>query len=96
MKQFRSILIASISFSVIAVFMWGLAIGWSATHECATAMPLDRAGAVAASVLAGVWWALLLLLRAERDRVILLRTLAGAVQDRATGEQRALRAVSSR
>jgi hypothetical protein len=85
--QFRPILIAliaSISFTAVAVILWGLAIAWAA--ECLTpaAAPLDRSAAVAVTVLAGLGWALVAVLRwavkelraAERDRAALIRTLA--------------------
>lgn len=97
MPRFRPVFIASAFFTLTALVMWGLAIDWSADHECTTAMPLDRAGATAATVLAGVWWATLVLLRADRGRTVLIRTLAGAVQaQEPPAEAVPLRVVSSR
>lgn len=76
MRQFRSITITSISFTAIAAVMWVLAIAWGAAHVYMTALPLDRSGAIAATGLAGIWWGVLMLLRADRDKSILIRTLA--------------------
>lgn len=68
MEQFRPIMIASILFTAIAAVMWGLAIVWSDNHRCVTAMPLDRSGAIAVSVLAGIWWGVLVLARRDDRR----------------------------
>lgn len=94
MAQFRPILIAviaSVSFTAVAVVLWGLAIAWAAERLAPAAAPLDRAGAVAVTVLAGLGWAVAAVLRwavrelraaerelraAERDRSALIRTLA--------------------
>lgn len=87
MAQFRPILIAliaSISFTAVAVVLWGLAIAWAAECLSPAAAPLDRSGAVAVTVLAGLGWTVAAVLRwavkelraAERDRSALIRTLA--------------------
>lgn len=87
MAQFRPILIAliaSISFTAVAVVLWGLAIAWAAERLTPAAAPLDRSAAVAFTVLAGLGWAVAAVLRwavkelraAERDRSALIRTLA--------------------
>lgn len=72
MAQFRPILIASIGFTAIAAVMWALAIGWGAAHVYMTAQLLDRSGAIAATAVAGIWWAVLVavlvLIRRDDER----------------------------
>lgn len=84
MARFRAISLVSITLTIAAVAMWGLAIGWTAARTSLTALPLDRSGAIAVTGLAGLCWALLAVLAwvvrplraAERDRAALIRTLA--------------------
>jgi len=97
--QFRSILLASIIFAISAFFTWGLAIAgiwWNLRT-----MPLIRAAAATATILAAVLWSARSRKIAEREREIaererealLIKTLAALVPVARTGPQAALRRV---
>lgn len=79
MSEFRRMLCVSIIVTAVAAAMWGLAVDWSVRHDERTAMPLDRAGATAAIVLAGICWVQLWRAVHDRDRSVLIRTLSRTV-----------------
>ncbi len=95
MYRYGLVLAISIIFTAIATVMWGLAIAWSAGHKCATAIPLDRSGALAATALAGTWWAAWVLQWHNHDKSVLIRTLAVVVpaQRRELAKTRPMRRV---
>lgn len=81
MSQFRPkrpILLTSISFAVIAVTMWGGAIAAiSGIRDLSDrALSADLAGAGSASVVAALCWAVSRRDAADRDKTILIGTLA--------------------
>lgn len=77
--RYRGVLAVSIGFTVIAAVTWGLAGYWTDAHRCVTAMPMVRAVATVAAILAGVWWPLWAVLKLNHDKSVLIKTLAGAV-----------------
>lgn len=46
----------SIGFTITGAAMWAVAVGLTVTHRAVMPMSLDRAGAVAMTVLAGLCW----------------------------------------
>lgn len=59
--------------------MWGIAIAGTWAGWNPRAMPVDRAGAATAAVLAAVFWNARSRMIADRDREALIKTLADAV-----------------
>lgn len=75
MPQFRPILITSIAFTVAAAAMWGIAVAWALTG---TALPLTGAASAALSAIAAMCWLDLWRAQRDRDKALLIKTLADA------------------
>jgi hypothetical protein len=71
MQQFRPILVVSIIFTAIAAVMWGAVI-----RTGPRVPPVDLTGAGTAAVIAGMCWLALWRARVDRDKTVLVKTLA--------------------
>lgn len=76
MMQIRPILITSIAFTFAAVAMWAIAVTWAVTSDT---LPLGGPAAAALSVIAALCWLELRRMSRDRDKALLIRTLADAV-----------------
>ena len=82
MSEFRRMLAVSISVTVMAAALWGLATDWTVTHEERTAVSLDRPAAAALLVIAAMCWVHLWEAAHDRDKRVLIRTLSRTVPTR--------------
>lgn len=76
MGQYRPILLVSIFFTMAALALWGTAFDMTARGADLRAVTLIRPGAVTLTVLAGLLWVARWQARRDRDKAILIRTLA--------------------
>lgn len=80
----RPILLVSVILTVISAAMWALAGDLTAVHRARDMMALDRSGAVFVSAVTVMCWLSWRRDARERDRSVLIRTLARTVpMDRA-------------
>lgn len=94
--QVRPISVASTIAVFAAACLWGLAA--ASTWACIDphAIPIEVGAATATTAIAAVTWSTRARMLAERDRLVLIRTLSVAVPAQERAPEEALRAVSSR
>lgn len=75
MPKFRPIMITSIAVTLLAVTMWSIAVAWAVMAD---SVPLAGTGAAVLTVIAALCWLELRRAKKDRDKTILIRTLADA------------------
>lgn len=73
MPRFRPILVTSIAFTVAAAALWGVAVSWDLTGP---ALPLAGPAAAGLAVIAAMCWLDLVRMQRDRDKSLLIKTLA--------------------